>query len=488
MGAPVTELRDAVGALADRVREASSLHVVSHIDADGISAGAIAFRAGRRLGIRPEIDFIKQLDDFVIERLAKEVDEGTLVWFTDLGSGQLDRLKGIDCMVTDHHVPALKAPEGRLKDGGRYLQANPHLHGIDGSQHVSGAGMSYLVGRHLDEGNLDLSVLAIVGAVGDLQHAREGRLVGVNAEIVEEARGGGLVEVAMDLAFFGRETRPVHKLLQYSTPAIPGVTGSELGAMEVMKDADVEPKKGEHWRTWSELELDERRRVISRLGEILLVQGHGHKAVQRLVQEVYTFPMEEPGNETRDAMEFSTLLNACGRYGMARVGMEVCLGDRLEAYHEAKRLQGSHRAKLVAGLRTVQAMGVVTRRAIQFFHARNAIPDTIVGTVASMALQAPEVDLDPERPIIGLALKTDEVGVVKVSGRGTRDLVDEGLDLARAMAEAASAVGGIGGGHNVAAGASIPEGKEEEFLDLLDDIVARQVPRLGETMNNAEGG
>jgi len=464
--------------VASEIRAAKDVHIVSHIDADGMCAGSIAYRVCRRLGLRPEVEFVKQLDNFVIERLAKEVPEGTLVWFTDLGSGQLDRIRSIQCVVTDHHVPARDTVSGDLSDGGGFVQLNPHLHGHDGAQEISGAGTAYLAARVLDNENRDLAVLAIVGAVGDLQHAREGRLVGLNAEIVSEAQANGLVTVAKDLAFFGRETRPVHKLLQYSSPAIPGVSGSEMGGMEVMKDADVEPKQGEHWRTWAELDEPEKRRIIARLGEILLVQGHGHKAVWRLVQDVYTFTNEKPGMETRDAMEFSTLLNACGRYGMASVGMEVCLGDRLDAFSEAKRLQGSHRAKLVDGLRTVAAMGVAERRAIQYFHARDKIPDTITGTVASMALQAPEVDVDPGKPIIALANKRDEKGVVKVSGRGTRDLVDEGLDLAAAMKEAAEAVGGIGGGHDIAAGASIPEGREEEFLDALDAVIVQQVPRL----------
>jgi RecJ-like exonuclease len=446
----VKDLDQAAQAVAERIRSATAVRIVSHIDADGISSGSIAYRAVRRLGIRPDVDFIKQLDDFVIERLAKEAPDGTLVWFTDLGSGQLDRLRSIDCVITDHHTPARDNLDGELRDGGSFVQANPHLVNIDGALHISGAGVTYLVARALDEANRDLSVLAIVGAVGDLQHMREGKLTGLNTTIVDDALDLGLVEVGMDLAFFGRETRPVHKLLQYSSPAIPGVTGSEMGSMEVMKDADVEPKSGAHWRTWGDLDLEERQRIIARLGEILLVQGHGHKAVSRLIQKVYTFPAEEVGSETRDAMEFSTLLNACGRYGMARIGLEVCLGDRLDAFQEAKRLQGSHRAKLVAGLRAVHSMGVVSKRAIQFFHARDAIPDTIVGTVASMALQAPEIDMDPGRPVIALANKGDEKGVVKVSGRGTKELVEEGLDLSRAMSKAASQVGGIGGGHNVA--------------------------------------
>jgi RecJ-like exonuclease len=480
----VTDLEMARDAVAREIRDAEDVRIVSHIDADGICAGSIAYRACRRLDLRPDVEFIKQLDDFVIERLAKEVPEGTLVWFTDLGSGQLDRIRGVRCVVTDHHAPDRNTVSGDLPEGGAFVQLNPHLHGHDGAQEISGAGTAYLVARALGSENRDLAVLAIVGAVGDLQHHREGALVGLNGDIVSEAQANRLVEVNQDLAFFGRETRPVHKMLQYASPAIPTVSGSEMGAMEVLKDADVEPKSGERWRTWADLELDERRRIISRLGEILLVQGHGHKAVWRLVHEVYTFTAEERGSETRDAMEFATLLNACGRYGMARVGMEVCLGDRLEALGEAKRLQGSHRAKLVDGLRTVAAMGVVQRGGIQYFHSRDRVPDTIVGTVASMALSAPEVDVDPGRPIIALANKRDEPGVVKVSGRGTRDLVEEGLDLAAAMKEAAAEVGGIGGGHDIAAGASVPEGKEEEFLAMLDAIVVKQVPRLAGAAND----
>jgi RecJ-like exonuclease len=35
--------------------------------------------------------------------------------------------------------------------------------------------------------------------------------------------------------------------------------------------------------------------------------------------------------------------------------------------------------------------------------------------------------------------------------------------------------GGIGGGHAVAAGATIPEGKDEEFLKSVDEIVGLQL-------------
>jgi single-stranded DNA-specific DHH superfamily exonuclease len=63
----------------------------------------------------------------------------------------------------------------------------------------------------------------------------------------------------------------------------------------------------------------------------------------------------------------------------------------------------------------------------------------------------------------------------KVSARATRALVAKGLDLAVALREAAAELGGDGGGHNIASGASIPKGKEEKFLTLVDEIVGRQL-------------
>ncbi|OYV07814.1 MAG: hypothetical protein CG444_89, partial [Methanosaeta sp. ASP1-2] len=36
-------------------------------------------------------------------------------------------------------------------------------------------------------------------------------------------------------------------------------------------------------------------------------------------------------------------------------------------------------------------------------------------------------------------------------------------------------VGGVGGGHNVAAGATIPARAKEEFLALMDSMVSKQL-------------
>jgi RecJ-like exonuclease len=68
-------------------------------------------------------------------------------------------------------------------------------------------------------------------------------------------------------------------------------------------------------------------------------------------------------------------------------------------------------------------------------------------------------------------------GDVKASARGNQRMVERGLDLSKAMRQAAESVGGTGGGHNVAAGATIPEPKVEEFIRTLDGIVSLQMRR-----------
>lgn len=43
------------------------------------------------------------------------------------------------------------------------------------------------------------------------------------------------------------------------------------------------------------------------------------------------------------------------------------------------------------------------------------------------------------------------------------------------MRDAAEAVGGGGGGHDVAAGATIPTGREIAFVERVDELVADQL-------------
>ena len=109
---------------------------------------------------------------------------------------------------------------------------------------------------------------------------------------------------------------------------------------------------------------------------------------------------------------------------------------------------------------------------LQWFNAGDNVPDTIVGTVAGMLLNSGEAD--SSKPMFGFALVQEQEGV-KVSARGTREQIDKGLDLSQVMRDASKTVGGRGGGHNIAAGATIPLGSENEFLEEAERIIKRQM-------------
>ncbi len=85
--------------------------------------------------------------------------------------------------------------------------------------------------------------------------------------------------------------------------------------------------------------------------------------------------------------------------------------------------------------------------------------------------------LPPDKPVI--VFSGGVTGPLKLSGRGTLRLVAKGLDLSEALRQAASAVGGEGGGHKVASGATIPAGSRDRFLDEADRAIAAQLHRGG---------
>jgi single-stranded DNA-specific DHH superfamily exonuclease len=86
-------------------------------------------------------------------------------------------------------------------------------------------------------------------------------------------------------------------------------------------------------------------------------------------------------------------------------------------------------------------------------------------------------------PLVTLNHKDD---MVKISARATKPLISLGIDLSIALREAAKAVGGVGGGHTIASGASIPPGTEERFLAVLDEIVGEQLHKVTDDAPAAE--
>ncbi len=182
---------------------------------------------------------------------------------------------------------------------------------------------------------------------------------------------------------------------------------------------------------------------------------------------------EFPKSPLRDAKEFATMLNATGRHGESEIGRAVCLGDRSKQYKKALSLLLEHRRQLRNGIELMQSEGVKETGSFYYFDAGDRIQDSIVGIVAGMLYGSGFIS--PNKPIIALARHEDNS--IKVSARGTQDLVRAGLNLGLALKETCAELGekSEGGGHFIAAGCRIDESELEKFLSLLGKEIKTQL-------------
>lgn len=451
---------------ADRICEADLVTIVSHIDADGISTESILAQALSREGIPASPVFVRQLEPMAMRHVPKD---DSLKLFTDLGAGQQNLLEeqGLsadEVLILDHHIsqPCDTA----------YPQVNPLDHGIT---RISAAGIAYLVAKTIDSGNLDLAKLAVVGNVGDMMDRENCGLVGLAREIVlDGVEYGNILVQSPDLNCYGTSTRPLHLCLGYcDDPYIDGISNNPAAALRFLERLDVTLKSpGGGWLVWEELPFDDRRKVISALTQQLIAHG---RETDRLLGETYLFPDEPERTPLRNASEYATLLNACGRWAKPDVGERICRGERGDAYREAEYMLAHHRSVIRDLFQYILSVGVTELSHLQYIHTGDRFPDTIVGIGAGMALSR----LDWKRPIMVLSAMVGEPEVTKVSMRTNQWAIARGVDLQEALVEAAGAVGGAGGGHQIAAGAFIPRDREEEFIDRVNQILKRQFASAG---------
>ncbi len=460
------ELRRDLDRAARRITAAKDILIVAHIDADGITSAAIATETCRRLGKDYDMLFAKKMDEITIDAINNS--RRALVWIVDLGSGYLSSFTRSNIVITDHHVPDTKWRRGQtLLDSFQVIeQVNLHKYGMDGSVEGCGATMTYLVARTVNDYNRDLAYLAVVGACGDIQDRVGYRLTGLNEIPLKDAIDNGDVVVKKDLRLFGRETRPIVQFFQYGNdPVIPGLTDNVSGCNRMLSSHNISLRTDGRMTVWDDLSDEEKGPICDEI--IGLVDP---KDVDAIFGDVYTLPNFPREGGLRDAKEFATTLNSCGRYDDAPTGMRICFGDK-KAVKDAENNRSDHRRNISAALQFVKQNDLIrVRKYIQYFDSGDSIKETVVGIVTGMILSTNGIRKDI--PMIAFAVADDGI---KVSARADKSLGERGLDLSRIMSEASEKVGGYGGGHNVAAGATIPEDKKEEFLDIVEDMVRSQL-------------
>ncbi|MBN2101345.1 MAG: DHH family phosphoesterase [Candidatus Aenigmarchaeota archaeon] len=440
-----------------------TIRVISHYDADGITSAAIISLALKRLGKKFHLSIFRQLEEEFIKGLEKE--KYSLNIITDMGSGQLDNLQKYlpdsKIIICDHHQI-----QGEIKREG-IIHINSLELGM--GENLSGSGVSYILARALDNNNIDLSELAIIGAIGDSQIDSVGDnwgLNGMNREILKDAQNSGKIALLKGLRIWGRYTRPLHKALEYTTdPFIPGITGSESKSIAFLNDMMINLKREDgSWRTISDLSEDEQKNLAS--GIIVARINGKHDNPEEIFGDVYE--LLERNEEFRDANEFATMLNSCGKTGKPDLGVRLCMNDE-SVFDDVRSAIISYKRSISNSVRWVQKQikqrtdKVIFSNAV-YVMAGEKIPQDIISNVMSIINHSHMV---PDgKPLIGFA---SEDSTIKVSARLDKSLSGGPINLKEIISKASAACGGEGGGHAGASGARIPKDMEKRFMEIVED-------------------
>jgi single-stranded-DNA-specific exonuclease len=415
--------------IAKSILRCDSMRVISHNDADGITSAGLICNALLRAGIPFQATMLNRLDGPVVDAI-----QGPVV-FCDMGSGKpelISRVKG-ECFVLDHHRPV-----GTLS----CKHLNPHLFGIDGAFELSAAGAVYSVVREMGD-NSDLAGLALVGAMGDRQ-----AMIGANRAILEEAVAADAVEIRAGLKM--AEDGPVDQVFASSVEPLLDITGDSAKTKELIEslriDGDIQSLEG-----------DDLSRLATALTLKLLMQGSF--AADSILGEVIRLKREVVEN----SLELVQLLNACGNRDVPGIGLTLCLRDKT-ALEDARKLAAEYKGHILAEIRLLKEEHQEMKN-IRYLRLKDGEAGAVV---AGLGIRYLYTDM----PLLTLNHEEDKI---KISARGNKLLIARGLDLSVALRKAAEAVGGNGGGHTIASGAAIPQGTEEKFLSMVDEIVGEQL-------------
>ncbi len=444
----------------DMVKTAEDVKIYSHIDCDGLSAGAILSSTLDELEIDHEVEFIS------LDRIEELRPENELTIFSDLASGQdLDKFvtSNSKVLILDHHPPV----RSHNQYNGGFLELNPHHYGIDGSYQISGGGMSYLLAKTF--GLLRLSWMGVLSAVGDMQDSHNGKLQGLNQEILQDAITSDLVNSCYDLSIYGRQTRPLFIALSYFGDVNLPITNNRNECILLLNKLEIPTKNGSgKQRTLYDLSIEEKQRIFSELVRMLSkeVPQRYVKHIPKLVSgDTYEFLNEEMYTPLRDASEFSTAVNACSRNKQHEIALKVLKGDRDGALKNMQKLTRKHRRYLAQNMEILREEGMINKLDnLQYFEG-NGIKSEVIGTITGMLLS----HADWKKPIIGFTDVSNQKDGIKVSLRCSRLLAYDGIHFGNLIKKVAEKVGGSGGGHSVACGAYIPESKMDDFLKKFDN-------------------
>ena len=422
------------------INQSSHVYLLSHNDVDGITSASIMIQAFERENINYDFKPISIIDEKFISSFAETLKSDSLVVFCDIGSGLSKELSVIsnEIIILDHHTLSPNSPAKIL--------VNPECFGLDGSYMLSASGVAYLVAKKMNELNQNLVPLAIVGMIGDRQ-----LMTSVNALILDEGIKNGFIKCRYGLKI--RDGDLFYCLL-YSIEPYFEITGNRKKVISFLKRLNIYGKK-----TYKLTDLEMKK--LADAVRFQLQKTASSDAIESVIGNICSFPEFQ----IKNAVEFAGLLEICWKKHDSRLAISICKNKR--SRNSLKKLYNEYHNSQKEFVETFENIYPLVKNRKNFSYFRLNQHNN-VGNFASVYTRY----FSPQKPCFCLNVKEKDI---KIIARGTQELLRRGLNLSQALQEVVKITGGIGGGHNIAAGASLPLEKEKMFLDKMDEILEKQI-------------
>ena len=439
---------EACDLLKSHIDEQHVVRIVSHNDADGLTSAGIFARAITKAGGKFHVTILPRLQDSNVKELSKS--RYKLFIFSDMGSGNLESISKLngDVIIADHHQFREDVDPEMQVDYKKIVHVNPHIFNIDGSKEVSGSGLSYLSVHGYEY--YELAGLALTGACGDMQ-LKDGP-TGINKLILDEAVEKESIIVKDELKLAYSNTQPLNKSILYTyRPVIKGLSGFAEETDAFLDKHNIPKDKLLH-----QLSDDEYETLKNELMSIN----------EDIYGETYTIPNIR--RELTNVDEYSSLLNACGTNKEYTAAISIQLG-KYNQMELAQSLLSKYSANMQNGIEWIKREGSIQEENIQYIYTEDKQMKQVAAAVSSIGI---ELGILPDKPVLSL-MKMDNL--LKVSSRTTDNMIEKGINLGVIMNQASNNFNGFGGGHNIAAGATIPYDQKDNFIHLVDEMVEYQL-------------
>ncbi len=437
---------EACDLLRSHIENEHVVRIISHNDADGLTSAGIFANAIRKQGGKFHVTILPRLMDSNVKELKKS--RYKLFIFSDMGSAKLEAISKLksDVIIADHHQ--IPDDSDVSETNNEFIHVNPHLYDIDGTKDVSGSGLSYLSVH--DFGYYELAGLALTGACGDMQF-KYGP-TGINKLILDEAVKEDAMNVEDSLKLAYSTTEKLVNALTYTyNPVLNDLSGDMNNCSQLLDELSIPRDK-----LLGDLTSDEYERLKDALVDVN----------KDIYGKVYT--INNIRRELSNIEEYSNLLNACGKNKEYSAAISIQLGNYNQMEY-AKRLLSDYAKSMQRGIEWIKREKSTQLDNIQYIYTEDKKLKQVAAPVSSIGI---DLGILPDKPILSL-MRMDNL--LKISSRTTDNMVEKGVNLGVIMNEVSNNYNGSGGGHNIAAGATIPYDQMDNFVHMADEMVEYQL-------------